>query len=127
MDDATYLSHCHSLLEEFAGTLQKRTEFLPPEDSLRDLSDSFTALASGELDIYNEGPGLVERLFVTYPDFAPSFPRDLLWFLGGNCLHFMADSEIDLYQQLDAQRLEANARGEQLDLAATRAKLLKLQ
>jgi len=127
MDDASYLSHCRALLTEFAATLHKRTEFLPPEDSLRDLSDSFSALAGSELDLYTDGPGLVERLFITYPDFAPSFPRDLLWFLGGNCLHFLADPEIDTFQKLDTLRLEATARGEQLDLGAARAKLLKLQ
>ena len=69
----------------------------------------------------------MERLFTTYPDFAPTFPRDLLWFFGGECLHFMPDSELELYQKLDSQRHEAAARGEQLDLATARAKLLKLQ
>ena len=127
MDDAQYLSHCRSLLKEFAGALHQRTEFLPPDDTLRELSAAFSGLASGERDLYIEGPGLVERLFTTYPDFAPTFPRELLWFLGGECLHFMADSEIDLYQELDTQRHQAAARGEQLDLDAARAKLLKLQ
>ncbi len=127
MDDVHYLEHCRSLLKEFASVLRQRTDFLPPEDTLRELSDAFTELAEGERDLYVEGPALVERLFVTYPDFAPSFPRDLLWFLGGECLHYMADSEIDLHQQLDTLRHEAAARGEQLDLGAARAKLLKLQ
>ena len=127
MDDAQYLSHCRALLKQFAATLDQRTEFLPPEDTLRELSAAFSELASGERDFYIEGPGLVERLFVTYPDFAPTFPRDLLWFLGGECLHLMADSEIELYQELDTQRHEAAARGEHLDFAAARAKLLKLQ
>jgi hypothetical protein len=127
MDDAQYLSHCQALLEGFAATLRQRTEFLPPDDGLRELSNAFSALAAGQRDLYVEGPALVERLFTTYPDFAPTFPRDLLWFLGSDCLHFMADSEIELYQALDAQRHEAAARGERLDLAAARAKLLKLQ
>ena len=127
MDDAQYLNHCLSQLQDFAATLHQRTEFLPPEDSLRALSNAFSALAAGQGDLYVDGPALVERLFTTYPDFAPTFPRDLLWFLGSDCLHFMADSEIEFYQALDAQRHEAAARGEQLDLAAARAKLLKLQ
>ncbi len=127
MDDAQYLEHCKGLLTEFAAGLRQRTDFLPPEDTLRELSGAFSELASGDRDLYIEGPALVERLFVTYPDFAPTFPRDLLWFLGGECLHFMADSEIELHQQLDTLRHEAAARGERLDLGATRAKLLKLQ
>ncbi len=127
MDDTHYLEHCRSLLKEFASGFRQRTEFLPPEDTLRELSGAFSELAAGERDLYAEGPALVERLFVTYPDFTPSFPRDLLWFLGGECLHFMPDSEISLYQELDTLRHQVVARGEQLDLAAARAKLLKLQ
>ena len=34
-------------------------------------------------------------------------PRDLLWFFGGDCLHYMPDEEISLFQQLDEQRQAA--------------------
>ena len=85
------------------------------------------ALASGERDLYGEGPGLVSRLFTTYPDFAPTFPRDLLWFLAGECLHYMPDEEITTYQQLDDMRAEAAAQGKTLDLRQARASLARLQ
>ena len=88
---------------------------------------AFKALAKGEHELYSEGPGLVSRLFSTYPDFAPSFPRDLLWFFGGDCLHFMPDPEIAVYQQLDDMRAEACERGETLDLRTARSCLLGLQ
>jgi len=127
MNDDQYLKHCLDMLSEFAQTLVARTEHLPEEDSLRELAAAFQALPESGGDIYTEGAGLVSRLFTTYPDFAPTLPRALLWFLGGDCLHYMPDDEIDLFQQLDDMRAAAASRGETLDLRAARAKLLKLQ
>jgi len=127
MNDEQYLQYCAGLLSEFAQTLITRTEHLPQEDSLRELAAAFRALAQGNGDIYQDGANLVSRLFTTYPDFAPTFPRSLLWFFGGDCLHYMPDDEIALFQQLEEMRGAAAARGETLDLPAARAKLLKLQ
>jgi hypothetical protein len=127
MNDEQYLIYCQSLLKGFASDFSQRTEALTEKDSLHELALAFAELARGDRDLYEDGPGLVSRLFVTYPDFAPTFPRDLLWFLGGECLHFMPDEEIEQHQQLTDLRQDAAARGEQLDLTAARAKLLKLQ
>lgn len=127
MDDNQYASYCRDLLSEFAATMRKRLEHLPEGDSIRELSDRFGALSTGDLDLYAEGPGLVSRLFTTYPDFAPTFPRDLLWFLGGECLHYMPDEEITAYQKLDEMRSEAVAKGEMLNMREARARLMGLQ
>ena len=128
MNDQQYLEHCRALLEAFARDFAQRTESLPEDDGLRELARGFQGLlepAGG--DSYLQAQPLVNRLFTTYPEFAPTLPRELLWFWGGDCLHFMPDEEIDLYQQLDELRLEAAARGETLDLRVAKAKLLKLQ
>jgi len=127
MNDEQYLALCREQLANFARDLELRTQHLPENDALRQLAAGFSSLASGDLDLYGEGPTLVSRLFTTYPDFAPSFPRDLLWFFGGDCLHFMPDSEIEIYQQLDELRGDAAAVGETLDLRAARASLKNLQ
>jgi hypothetical protein len=128
MNDEQYLLHCRELFLGFAETLSRRTEALDPEDTLRTLAGDFQRLAEqAAADLYCEIGPLVDRLFTTYPEFAPTFPRELLWFAGGDCLHFMPDEEIGLYQELDEKRAEAAAGGEILDLAAARAKLLKLQ
>ncbi|MEP4484706.1 MAG: PA2817 family protein [Halioglobus sp.] len=127
MKDDQYLAYCHALMSSFSADLEKRTEKLDAEDSLRQLALAFTALSASPGQIHSQGLDLVTRLFTTYPDFAPSFPRDLLWFLGGDCLHYMPDEEIQQHQQLDEMRHEAAARGATLDLAQARANLLKLQ
>ena len=127
MDDTQYRSHCLALLQGFANEFAQRTERLGGEDSLRELAAAFGALAKGELDLFLDGPTLVSRLFVTNPDFAPTLPRDLLWFFAGECLHYMPDAEIATFQQLDELRAEAAACGKVLDLAQARASLGKTQ
>ena len=128
MNDEQYLSHCRKLLAEFSTALSQRTEALALDDGLRVLATEFQKLTSDPAaDVYSEVGTLVDRLFTTYPDFAPTFPRELLWFFGGDCLHFMPDDEIAVYQQLDDQRAQAARRGQIFDLQSARAKLLKLQ
>ena len=127
MDDAQYASHCREVLAQFAADMVKRTEHLPQGDSLRELAGAFRELSDGSRELYLDGPALVSRLFTTYPDFAPGFPRELLWFLGGECLHYMPDEEIEAYQQLDEMRAEAAAQGKTLDLHQARASLRQLQ
>ena len=124
MDDSQYLDYCRGLLRSFNTDMTQRTRELEETDPLRQW---VAAMADEQLDIYEEGPALVQRLFSTYPEFAPLFPRDLLWFMGGDCLHFMPDEEIKIFKQLEHMRHEAAARGECLDLIDARAKLLKLQ
>ena len=127
MNDEQYLTHCREALAQFADELALRASHLPPADPLRELAGAFKALCDNAGDLYSDGPALVTRLFTTYPDFAPTFPRELLWFLGGECLHFMPDDEIELHQQLEELRTAAAAAGETLDLRVARSKLLKLQ
>ena len=42
-------------------------------------------------------------------------PRDLLWFFGGDCLHFMPDDEIEMYQALEERRFYALENDEPFD------------
>ena len=66
------------------------------------------------------------RLFSHQPEFAPTFPRSLLWFLGGDCLHVLTDQEIATFQALDEERLEAAERGELYDYRAQATARLQL-
>ncbi|MCB1687233.1 MAG: hypothetical protein KDI33_02045 [Halioglobus sp.] len=127
MNDQQYLEHCHTLLAAFSRELVTRTQQLPQDHPLRELAEGYRSLADNSTDLYDKGPALVARLFDTYPEFAPTFPRQLLWFLGGDCLHYMADEEIEQHQQLEELRLAAAARGETFNFQAARAKLLNLQ
>jgi hypothetical protein len=61
------------------------------------------------------GQDLISQIFHRYPQIAHLIPRDLLWFFGGDCLHYMPDEELQMYQQLDERRFEAEENGESFD------------
>ena len=61
------------------------------------------------------GQDLMCQVIHRYPQIAHLVPRDLLWFFGGDCLHFMPDEEITLFQALDERRFEAEQNDEPFD------------
>lgn len=69
----------------------------------------------------------VVTLFTHFADMAPLFPRDVLYFLGGDCLHFMPDEEIAAYQVLDEMRFEAQSQKKSFDWEQAKESLKKLQ
>jgi len=54
-----------------------------------------------------QGQYLLCRIVAAYPHLMPLLPRDLLWFFGGDCLHYMTDEEIEHFQQLDEKLQQA--------------------
>ena len=115
MNDQQYLHYVRQQWTDFANTLEQRTHSLDREHPLRELAHRFCAVANGEEDLYDTGPALVMRLFTHHPEFAPTLPRNLLWFLGGDCLHVLSDAEISGFQALEEERLAAAAAGDCLD------------
>lgn len=53
------------------------------------------------------GQQLVTQQVAKYPDLTECWARDLLWYFGGDCLHYMPDDEIERFQKLDDARFEA--------------------
>ncbi|MFK7977078.1 MAG: PA2817 family protein [Halioglobus sp.] len=127
MNDEQYRQYGRDELADFGKKLSEQTNELPQEDPLRELASAFCELGEANSALYDVGPGLVSRLFTTYPEWAPTLPRHALWFLGGDCLHFMADEEIALFQELEEQRLAAAAEGKLFNIQEARANLLNLQ
>ena len=115
-----------ALLAEFSQALSTRIRDQPDDHPLRALSSGFIEIVGSSHDLYEKGPPLVARVFDSFPEFAPTFPRQLLWFFGGECLHYMAYEEIDQFQQLEEMRLAAAERGETFNLAQARSSLLNL-
>jgi hypothetical protein len=126
MNDTQYRDYCLRLLNNFSALLDKEATVSSTDDPIRELAQQFGSLAEGDR-LHDDGPELLSRLFSSCPMLAPRVPRDLLWFFGGECLHFMPDDELAMFQLLDDMRLEAASAGEQLDYQEAKAKLLKLQ
>ncbi|WP_163834623.1 PA2817 family protein [Spartinivicinus ruber] len=74
----------------------------------------------GDESAYQQGQDLTCQLISYWPQLTPVIPRDLLWLLGGECLHFMPEEEIAVYQQLEEQRLAAEMSGEPFDWQAAK-------
>jgi len=81
---------------------------------LERFDDMVECLRDSTEDLYM-GQEIISQVFQRYPQIAHLVPRDLLWFFGGDCLHFMPDEEIDKYQQVEELRYQALARGEEFD------------
>ena len=61
------------------------------------------------------GQDLMCQVIQRYPQIAHLVPRDLLWFFAGDCLHFMPEEELDMYQALEERRFEAEENDEPFD------------
>ncbi|MEE4302019.1 MAG: PA2817 family protein [Pseudomonadales bacterium] len=56
------------------------------------------ALANGSADYEFEGRELLGAMQAGYPELWAALDRRLLFFFGGECLHFLDDAELDLFQ-----------------------------
>ncbi|MGH8433871.1 MAG: PA2817 family protein [Pseudomonas sp.] len=115
-----YLDHHLALLAHLRGILVALGEAEQvPEESHALFLDRFDELLtllqeSPEESLYL-GQDLLCQVIHRYPQIAHLVPRDLLWFFGGDCLHFMPDEEITLFQALDERRYQAEQNDEPFD------------
>ena len=90
-----------------------------PEEShalfLERFDELLTLLPQNPLESQYLGQDLICQVIQRYPQVAHLVPRDLLWFFGGDCLHYMPDEELALYQQLEERRYEAEQKDEPFD------------
>ncbi|WP_207063781.1 PA2817 family protein [Motiliproteus sp. SC1-56] len=104
------------------------TQELVPDDLdfLEQLVNLVKALEADQEDALYLGQDALCRLVRAYPHLVQLVDRDLFWFFGGDCLHFMPDEEIAVFQRLDELRFEAEAAGEPFNLEEARARLFQM-
>ena len=107
------LSHLRSILVAVgdAEQIPEESHALFPER----FDDMRSSLPVDPINSQYLGQDIISQVFHRYPQIAHLVPRDLLWFFGGDCLHFMPDEEIALYQRLDERRFEAEENDEPFD------------
>lgn len=112
-DHLVLLDHLRSILVAVGEAEQvpeeSHTLFLERFDELRAL------LPIDPIESQYLGQDLMSQVILRYPQIAHLVTRDLLWFFGGDCLHFMPDEELDLYQALEERRFEAEQNDEPFD------------
>lgn len=125
---AYHLQLIKSLAEAVAASPRLNGE-LPVDDTdqrfLQHVQQLSGATAINE-SLIETGQQVLTRIVTRYPELMPAAHRDLFWFFGGDCLHYMPDGEISRYQQLDEARFAAEDNGETFDYAQARAKAFGL-
>jgi len=124
--DQEYYTYHLELLAAFSAQIQQ----LPPfnaESFNEDDQEFLAALAQlpqqpQGVNFLEQGQVLMCRVVGSYPHLMPLLYRDLLWFFGGDCLHYMPDEEIAVFQHLDEQREDAKQQQVPFSYKEARAK-----
>lgn len=124
--DQEYYTYHLELLAAFSAQVQQLPPFnieFPQEED----KEFLVALAGLQQqpqngDFLEQGQLLMCRVVGTYPHLMPLLYRDLLWFFGGDCLHYMPDEEIAVFQRLDEQREDAKQQCAPFSYKEARAK-----
>jgi hypothetical protein len=124
-----YQQYHLQLLRAFIAQIEQQPPFVlnvcTEEDQI--FLTEIKALAQEEQnssEFLNNGQQLLCRTVAGYPHLMPLLYRDLLWFFGGDCLHFMPDDEIARFQLLDELRHEAALTSQTFSYENERAKVL---
>jgi hypothetical protein len=127
--DQAYSEFHISLLTAFIERIQEQPPFCL-NDCDQDDQDFFLELNQlpkvGGSDLLIQGQRVFCRIVAGYPHLMPIVPRDLLWFFGGDCLHYMPDEEIRIFQQLDELRQNAKESNEPFSYEKSRLSTMGL-
>ncbi|MFT4769635.1 MAG: hypothetical protein ACI8RN_002784 [Glaciecola sp.] len=126
MNDVDFHTEQMALFEAFNKRLQAYAA-APEGETLAELAQQFGELAADTGQILDEAPALIYRMLTIAPQLTQEFPRDLLWYLGQECLHFMPDDEIERFTLLDEQRRTADSQGQRFNWAEARTMADRLQ
>jgi len=125
--DTSYIEFHQRLLTAFINQIKQQAPFNSGSKNQDDqdfMSDLEQLPNIGGSEQLIQGQQLLCKLVATYHHLMPLLPRDLLWYFGGDCLHYMPDEEISLYQQLDEQREEAREANQPFDYEKARLSAL---
>jgi hypothetical protein len=127
MTQSDYEIYLLQQLNGFLAELNHKTQELNEDHPFALWLQRTSAVAKAGPADYGTLRQQVLALFTHYTDMAPLFPRDILYFLGGECLHFMPDEEITAYQALDEMRFEAESQQKRFDWEQSKQSLKNLQ
>ncbi len=122
-----YFDHHRQLLLDLYQLCQTQAPFNSEQASETDQEILNGLKSLSEATVNSEsfqhlGQAILPRIIANYPHITPAIDRDLLWFFAGDCLHFMADEEIALYQQLDELLHDSHA----LEFQQAKARVFQL-
>jgi hypothetical protein len=101
-----YFQHHLRLIKRLNQYCQQQLPFCDDKASDVDIAfieelEELSRTVSPSDEFQYSGQHIISRIVGHYPHITPEVNRDLFWFFGGECLHYMGDDEITLYQQLE--------------------------
>ncbi len=78
---------------------QEHSPELIEDEILHQLTQVIDLLREHSDAAYLQGQDWLVRVFTHHTQLSPAIERDLLWFFGGDCLHYLTDEEIAAFQQ----------------------------
>ncbi len=122
-----YLVDHVDLLKQFKSAIAKQAPYQINLNELTEADQAFIQCLDAlcmttefSEDLREKGQWLIDRVVMSYDHLLPFLSRDLMWFFGGNCLHYMSDEEIHFYQQLDELRHAAESQNREFDSIAAK-------
>jgi len=109
--------------EELRQRIAEHSPFDQPElaeeeiDFLEKWDQLTLNIQANETHYVFDAQEFLARFIRCYANLVPLIKRELLWFIGGECLHFLGDEEIALYQQLEEQLYELDSQQQKYDIA----------
>ncbi|WP_075185675.1 PA2817 family protein [Teredinibacter haidensis] len=106
---AEYQNFHKQLITALLNKIKAQSPFVETENTTPDAEDvlfleRFETLRC-DLNASEQGYPLGQWVITTivsrYPHITPQVSRDLFWFFGGDCLHYLTDEEIKKFQRLD--------------------------
>ena len=126
---AYHVELLNQLAIQLAKLEQSDLEYNQENTILQQLGQLIESLKDSSAQQYDsavfEGQQWFYRFLTHNPELAPAIHRDLLWFFGGECLHFMPDEEIEKYQMLDDAMAEAMLRNVPFNYTLSREQIFK--
>ncbi|ETI57991.1 PA2817 family protein [Marinomonas profundimaris] len=87
------------------------------KDFLEKWDELTNKIQQNALDYSFDAQEVLSRFIRCYANLVPLIKRELLWFVGGECLHFLGDEEITLYQQLEDRLYELDSQNLRADIS----------
>ena len=119
-------SRTQYILDAFADLRQRIAEHAPfdqPDlaeeelDFLEKWDSLIKNIQENTHDYTFDAQEVLSRFIRCYANLVPLIKRELLWFVGGECLHFLGDEEIALYQQLEDHLYELDSQNKSYDIS----------
>ena len=129
MSHSNYFEHHIKIIQALYQHCQQQLPFCDEQANETDLEfleilKQLSEATIADDSFQHDGQIIIGRIVGQYPHITPDVNRDLFWFFGGECLHYMVDDEISLYQQLDEYLHEQKE--ETTDFAQAKAHIFQL-